>query len=123
MNVKKNLLAGLALAIVATLGALHASAATPVPSGRWSFVFTDAKGRPDRPIRVFTYRPKQCDTTCPIVVVLHGAKRDAYPYMKHWASIADEHKLIVIGPQFEARHWPKAAAYNEGDVRDRKSVV
>lgn len=94
-------------------------AATPVPSGRWSFVFTDAKGRPDRPIRVFTYRPKQCDSTCPILMVLHGAKRDAYPYMKEWAAVADEHKLILVGPQFEARHWPGAAAFNAGDVKDQ----
>jgi pimeloyl-ACP methyl ester carboxylesterase len=117
MDAERKLLAGLALSIVAMLGSLSAAAATPVPSGRWSFVFTDAKGRPDRPIRVFTYRAKQCDENCPIVIVLHGAKRDAYPYMKHWGAIADEHKLIVIGPQFEDRHWPKAAAYNEGDVK------
>jgi pimeloyl-ACP methyl ester carboxylesterase len=117
MNADGRRLTGVLLAVVTLLGSAAAFAATPVPSGRWSFVFTDQKGRPDRPIRVFTYRPKQCDTTCPIVIVLHGTKRDAYPYMKHWGSIADEHKLIVIGPQFEARHWPKAAAYNEGDVK------
>lgn len=92
-------------------------AATPVPSGRWSFIFTDQKGRPDRPIRVFTYRPKACDSTCPILIVLHGAKRDAYPYMKDWGSVADDHKVILIGPQFEDRHWPGAAAYNEGDIK------
>src|SRR5690349_7043352 len=97
--------------------AASAFAATPVPSGRWSFVFTDQKGRPDRPIRVFTFRPKQCDSTCPILFVLHGFKRDAYPYMKEWAAVADEHKVILIGPQFEARHWPNAAAYNAGDVK------
>jgi len=101
------------------LASMACVAATPVPSGRWSFVFTDQKGRPDRPIRVFTYRPKQCDTTCPIVIVLHGAKRDAYPYMKDWGSIADERKVIVIGPQFESRLWPKAAAYNAGDVKEQ----
>jgi len=117
MNTDKHRLAGWFVMLVAAVASSAAVAATPVPSGRWSFIFTDQKGRPDRPIRVFTYRPKQCDTTCPIVIVLHGAKRDAYPYMKHWGSIADEHKVIVIGPQFEARHWPKAAAYNEGDVK------
>ena len=117
MNAKTKWLSGLALGVIAMLGALAAAAATPVPSGRWSFVFTDQKGRPDRPIRVFTYRPKACDSTCPILIVLHGAKRDAYPYMKEWASVADDHKVILVGPQFEDRHWPKAAAYNEGDVK------
>lgn len=119
MNARKGLVSGFVAGIAMVLASAAAFAATPVPSGRWSFVFTDQKGRPDRPIRVFTYRPKQCDTTCPIVIVLHGARRDAYPYMKHWGSIADEHRLIVIGPQFEARHWPKAAAYNAGDVKDQ----
>jgi pimeloyl-ACP methyl ester carboxylesterase len=119
MNAKARWLAGLAIGVAATLGSLAAAAATPVPSGRWSFVFTDQKGRPDRPIKVFTYRPRQCDSTCPMVFVLHGAKRDTYPYMKHWASIADEHRMIVVGPQFEAQHWPKAAAYNAGDVKDQ----
>jgi len=119
MNTDERRLAGLFVMLMAAVASAAAVAATPVPSGRWSFVFADQKGRPDRPIRVFTYRPKQCDTTCPIVIVLHGAKRDAYPYMKHWGSIADERKVIVIGPQFEARHWPKAAGYNAGDVKDQ----
>ena len=117
MNADGRRLTGILLAVAAMLSSVAAFAATPVPSGRWSFVYTDAKGRPDRPIRVFTYRAKACDETCPIVIVLHGTKRDAYPYMKYWGAIADEHKLIVIGPQFEDRHWPRAAAYNEGDVK------
>jgi poly(3-hydroxybutyrate) depolymerase len=119
MNAKAKAVLGFAAGIAMVLAPAMAAAATPVPSGRWSFVFTDQKGRPDRPMRVFTYRPRQCDTTCPIVIVLHGAKRDAYPYMKHWGAIADEHKVIVIGPQFEARLWPKAAAYNAGDVKQQ----
>lgn len=105
---------GIVAGIVALLGGATALAATPVPSGRWSFVFNDPRGGADRPLRVFTYRPRQCDTTCPIVIVLHGAKRDAYPYMKIWGAIADERKVIVVGPQFDARHWPGAAAYNAG---------
>ena len=84
MNTDGHRLIRVGLAIGMLVASLAAVAATPVPSGRWSFVFTDQKGRPDRPIRVFTYRPKQCDETCPIVIVLHGAKRDAYPYMKDW---------------------------------------
>ena len=68
MNGEWKLLAGLALSVIAMGSSLPTVAATPVPSGRWSFVFTDQKGRPDRPIRVFTYRPKACDSTCPILI-------------------------------------------------------
>jgi hypothetical protein len=78
MNADGRRLTGALLAVVTLLGAAAAIAATPVPSGRWSFVFTDQKGRPDRPIRVFTYRPQQCDTRCPILIVGDG-QTTAFP--------------------------------------------
>jgi len=103
-----------ALLLLAACAASAALAATPVPSGKWSFAFNDAKGRPDRPVKVYTYRPRQCDSTCPIIFVLAGAKRDASAYRTHWELAADRHGFIVIAPEFLA--WPKAALYNAGDV-------
>ena len=103
-----------AIALLAAFAAQLALAATPVPAGKWSFVFADAKGRPDRPVRVYTYRPRQCDSTCPITFVMHGAKRDASNYRNYWELAADRYGFIVIAPEFLA--WPKAAAYNLGDV-------
>ncbi len=100
--------------------AVPAFAATPIPSGRWSFVFTDAKGRPDRPIRVYTYRPRKCDTTCPILFVMHGEKRNAYDYLGHWELAADRHGFMLVAPEFTREHWPKAAGYNLGDIAAQK---
>src|SRR5207237_3231130 len=71
--------------------------------------------------RVFTYRPRQCDSTCPMVFVLHGAKRDGYAMLNSWQPLADLHKVILLSPQFEAKQWPKAAAYNHGDVKEQAS--
>ena len=65
MNANAKALVGIVAGIALSLASAATLAATAVPSGRWSFVFTDQKGRPDRPIRVFTYRPKACDATCP----------------------------------------------------------
>jgi pimeloyl-ACP methyl ester carboxylesterase len=103
------------IAILAALNAALAGASTPVPSGKWSFVFNDARGRADRPVRVYTYRPRQCDSTCPITFVMHGVKRDASNYRAYWELAADRYGFIVIAPEFLA--WPKAAAYNLGDVQ------
>jgi pimeloyl-ACP methyl ester carboxylesterase len=103
------------IAILAALNAALAAASTPVPSGKWSFVFNDARGRADRPVRVYTYRPRQCDSTCPITFVMHGVKRDASNYRAYWELAADRYGFIVIAPEFLA--WPKAAAYNLGDVQ------
>ena len=96
-----------------------AFASTPIPNGKWSFVFVDARGRADRPIRVYTYRPRACDTTCPITFVMAGVKRDASRYRDYWELLADRYHILIVAPEFSQEHWPKAEAYNQGDVRDQ----
>lgn len=96
--------------------ACAALAATPVPSGKWSFVFTDRRGQADRPVRVYTYRPRQCDSACPMLFVLHGAKRNASDYRDHWELAADRYGFLVVAPEFAGKFWPRAAAYSLGDV-------
>jgi len=105
------------IGLIAAIAAQAAFANTPVPSGRWSFMFEDPKGRPDRPVKVYTYRPRKCDSTCPILFVMAGVKRDASSYRSYWESAADSYNFIVISPEFLA--WPKAALYNLGDVKDQ----
>jgi poly(3-hydroxybutyrate) depolymerase len=93
-----------------------AAAATPIPPGKWSFVWKDAKGHPERPMRVYTYRPKACDSTCPIVFVLHGLHRHASAYRDYWELRADRYRVLVVAPEFSDEMWPRAAAYNLGEV-------
>ena len=106
------------LLIAVAAAAFPAGAATPVPSGKWSFMFTDKAGQADRPLRVYTYRPRQCDSTCPIQFVLHGLKRNASDYRDYWELAADRYGFLVIAPEFSEKEWPKAAAYSLGDVAD-----
>lgn len=96
--------------------AVPSFAATEIPQGKWSFEFVDAKGRADRPLRVFTYRPRNCDLKCPIQFVLHGMSRNASNYRDYWIDAAEKYRLIVVAPEFSERNWPKTAAYNLGDV-------
>jgi pimeloyl-ACP methyl ester carboxylesterase len=114
----KATICGVALTVLATMPS--AQAATPVPSGKWSFVFTDAKGQPDRPIRVYTYRPRKCESTCPIQFVLHGMSRNASDYRDYWELAADRYGFIVIAPEFSERSWPKEVNYNLGGIADNK---
>ena len=68
-------------AAITTIAAVSAGATTTIPNGKWSFVFTDAKGRgAEAPMRVYTYRPRKCDSKCPIQFVVHGLKRNASTY-------------------------------------------
>ena len=104
------------LAVLCLAFAFPAFAATPVPPGKRSFVWKDAKGHPDRPIRVYTYRPRACDASCPMVIVMAGLKRNASAYRDYWELAADRYKFLVVAPEFTRELWPKAAAYNLGLV-------
>lgn len=103
-------------AVLLAAASLASHAATPVPSGKWSFVFKDARGHPDRPMRVYTYRPRQCDETCPMQFVMHGVNRNASDYRDYWELLADRYGLIIVAPEFSQSSWPKGAGYNRGDV-------
>ena len=92
-----------------------ANAATPIPDGRWRFKFVDAKGQADKPFDVYTYRPRRCDSKCPIVFVLHGLSRNASTYRDYWELVADKHQLLVVAPLFSQKDWP-GDVYNLGDV-------
>ena len=96
--------------------AVSAQAKTEIPPGKWSFVFTDAKGHADRPMRVYTYRPRKCDTKCPIVFVMHGLNRNASRYRDYWELPADGYDVIVVAPEFGTRYWPREENYNLGEV-------
>ncbi len=119
MNMERPAWLARTLAIVAVAAAMPLYASTPIPNGKWSFVWTDQKGRADRPMRVYTYRPRTCDTTCPIVFVMAGVKRDASTYRDYWELLADRYKVLVVAPEFSKQNWPKAAAYNLGDVKEQ----
>ena len=104
------------IATLLLLAATSAWAATPIPDGKWRFTFVDAKGRPDRPLDVYTYRPRKCDSRCPIVFVLHGTKRDASRYRDYWELLADRERVLIVAPTFSQNAWPRAAGYNLGGV-------
>jgi poly(3-hydroxybutyrate) depolymerase len=91
-----------------------ASAATPVPGGKWSWIWTDAKGM-NQPMRVYTYRPRACDSTCPMLITLHGALRKASDMRDYWELLADRYKFLVVTPEFTEEKYP-GDAYALGGI-------
>ncbi len=104
------------LGIALTVMSLGSLAATPVPPGKWSFVWKDERGHPERPMRVYTYRPRTCDASCPMVIVMAGMKRNASAYRDYWELPADRYKFLVVAPEFTRELWPRSASYNLGGV-------
>ena len=105
-----------ALCLLLATSVFDAAAATPIPDGRWRFEFVDTRGRPDRPLDVYTYRPRRCTSKCPIVFVLPGVKRNAADYRGYWELKADKYEFLVVAVSFGPKYWPRAAGYNLGDV-------
>ena len=93
------------VAAVVAFAASPVSAGTPVPGGKWSWVWTDTKGM-NVPMRVYTYRPRTCDTTCPILIALHGVRRKASDMRDYWELPADRYKFMVITPEFSEEKYP-----------------
>ena len=79
--------------------------------GDVTFDFADWSG-PPIPVRLFV--PDAVDAETPIVIVMHGASRDAERYYENWRSEAAVHDFVVIVPYFSREHFPKSAHYNLG---------
>jgi poly(3-hydroxybutyrate) depolymerase len=99
---------------VVAFASMAASAATPVPGGKWSWVWTDKAGT-GQPMRVYTYRPRTCDSTCPMVITLHGALRKASDLRDDWELLADRYKVLVVTPEFTEERYP-GDAYAIGGI-------
>lgn len=71
-------------------------------------------------MRVWTYIPEGIDTSsAPILIVMHGARRDADRYRDQWVEPAGKGGFIVVAPAFPKADFPRAAGYNLGAVFDK----
>ncbi len=69
-------------------------------------------------VTVRSYVPVQRDATTPIVIVMHGASRDAPRYYDDWKLLAEAQGFIVVVPYLSKHRFPGSAAYNLGNVFD-----
>lgn len=109
------------LCIVALIGlpiSLRAAEfnAESIPTGKADFRFSDERGNAERPIQVWTYRPKGFGPDSPILFVMHGTLRNGETYREPWMPLADRHQCLVVVPEFPANHYPYNA-YHLGNVR------
>ena len=86
-----------------------------VPSGRGEVTVQD--------IGVVTYRPASHGSTSPVLVVLHGAHRNAGGYRDAWVDIAEAHDVLVLCPCFARDAFPTSREYNLAGMTDRTKTL
>ena len=69
-----------------------------------------------RMVRVWTYAPKEAGPSAPVVVVMHGVKRNGEDYRENWIRHSDERGFVVLVPEFSNKDWPGSRCYNSGNV-------
>lgn len=79
-----------------------------------SLLFVDTNSNKNIPI--YYYVPENSNTNTPIVMVFHGAGRNAKDYRNALMKKANEYKFIVIAPEFTVNEFPGGDGYNLGNV-------
>jgi len=102
--------------LVTAWSTLTVAVAEPLPKGKSSFMFVDAKGDPSRPIRVWLYAPSGCDLQCPLQFVMHGVQRNAETYLDGVSPLADTGKFIAVAPEFSRKFYPQDKDYTLGGM-------
>ncbi len=86
----------------------------PLNVGPGEFAFVDPRGNPDRPIRVFYYRPKKFRSSGPIHFVMHGMKRNGKKYRDQWIKHSETHGFLLLVPEFSKQFYGNSRHYNRG---------
>ncbi|WP_413735152.1 hypothetical protein ACL2XP_21215 [Sodalis sp. RH21] len=66
---------------------------------------------------VYIYRPQPDARDLPVVMVLHGVKRNARQARDQWIAAANRYHFMIIAPEFSNSAYPGARGYMLGNTR------
>ena len=101
------------VAVVLLFYGLATNAAELAPAGKSAFTFTTWAGA-ELNVRLFV--PESVASDTPVVIVMHGASRDAPRYFDDWSRAASERNFIIAVPHFTEEDFPRSRSYNLGNV-------
>lgn len=76
--------------------------------------------RAGKTVPVWYFLPRNAGPKAPIVVVMHGVKRDGKRYRDDWQGLAERYGFVLVAPEFSEAAFPKVDAYNYGGMMDGK---
>jgi poly(3-hydroxybutyrate) depolymerase len=96
-----------------------------LPPGPSAFAIDDPAAEPGQPVAVFAWRPESFRPDSPILIALHGYKRNAEQYRDDWQPHAERLGALLLAPEFSQTAFPGPRAYEVGNMRtpDRRSFL
>ncbi|MBY0337467.1 MAG: alpha/beta hydrolase [Acetobacteraceae bacterium] len=89
-----------------------AGAARAAEPGGFRLTHDEPQGATSAPMAVWGHRPAAWRSDGPVVVVLHGADRNADGYRDAWAPEAERHGFLLLCPEFSREKFPAEWGYN-----------
>jgi poly(3-hydroxybutyrate) depolymerase len=114
MAARQFLQAGLAGVMLLGFGAAPVMADEP-PRGR---IVMPVEIGGTAPLPVHLYVPEVAASDAPIVMVMHGASRNADDYRDNWIEVAQGCDVIIAAPEFSSERFPRSERYNLGGLAD-----
>jgi pimeloyl-ACP methyl ester carboxylesterase len=102
--------------------ASEAAEKTSLGVGKDSFVFVDARGNAETPLKVWTYQPKQARPDAALVFVMHGAGRNGEDYRDAWIPHAERYRFLLVVPEFAEKFY-SSTAYQQGNLFDENGQL
>lgn len=87
--------------------------------GKYMFENSDT----DEQVKVHYYKPKTFDTKTPVVIILHGRKRNPKRYRDDWKKLAEAHNLMVLVPLFSNKTYTGSNGLNLGNIFASKHEI
>lgn len=79
--------------------------------------FVVSAGNEEKPVnmRLWYSRPDQVNADTPVIMVMHGGRRDANKYRDYWGAHAKRHGVLIVAPEISEEDFPTGWGYQTGN--------
>src|SRR5258705_5789283 len=86
--------------------------------GSSSSSFRDPRPGRGRAINIHLHQPDSWSPENPVLMVMHGRKRNGAEYRDYFVAEANRRGLLLVAPEFPEAEYANPHAYNYGDMCD-----